>query len=189
MAKKSVRRKARSVRRAGRPIARSGAMGRASSGRGDVEMLRHTVATLAYRGGKALRGAPAGFAEFRAGDSTRTPGQILAHLGDLLDWALSKANGAEKWHNSAPANWEAGSERLFAGLQAFDARLASSEPLGCGAEELFQGPVADALTHVGQIAMLRRLAGAPVRGENYAKAKIKAGRVGVDQASPVSEFN
>ncbi|MGH9734621.1 MAG: hypothetical protein ACRD8A_08545 [Candidatus Acidiferrales bacterium] len=189
MAKKSVRRKARSVRRAERPSARSGASGRASSVRGDVEMLRHTVATLAYRGGKAFRGAPVGFAEFRVGDSTRTPGQILAHLGDLLDWALSKANGAEKWHNSATANWENGSERFFAGLQAFDARIASSKRLGCSAEELFQGPVADSLTHVGQIAMLRRLAGAPVRAENYAKAKIEAGRVSSDQPAPVSEFD
>lgn len=188
MAKKSVRGKTRSVRRVRRSIAQSSAPG-TSSIRGDVELLRHTVATLAYRGGKALRGAPAGFAEFRAGDSTRTPGQILAHLGDLLDWALSKANGAEKWHNSAPANWEKGSERFFAGLQAFDARLASSKPLGCAAGELFQGPVADALTHVGQIAMLRRLAGAPLRGENYAKAKINAGRVGSDQPAPVSEFD
>lgn len=189
MARKSVKRKPRSVRRAGRPVVRSGAAGSASSARGDVELLRHTVATLAYRGGKALRGAPAGFAEFRAGDSTRTPGQILAHLGDLLDWALSKANGAEKWRNSAPANWERGSKRFFAGLAAFDARLASSKPLGCGAGELFQGPVADALTHVGQINMLRRLAGTPVRAENYAKAKIEAGRVGNDQPSPVSDFD
>ena len=152
-------------------------------------LLRHTLATLAYRGGKAIRGAPAGFAEFRAGDSTRAPGQILAHLGDLLDWALSKANGAEKWHNSAPANWEAGLERFFAGLETFDACLASKKPLACSPEELFQGPIADALTHVGQIAMLRRLAGTPVRGENYAKAKIKAGRVGPEQSAPAFEFD
>ena len=189
VAKKSLRRKPRSLRRPGRSIARSGASGRASSVRDEVELLRHTVATLAYRGGKALRGAPAGFAEFRAGDSTRTPGQILAHLGDLLDWALSKANGAEKWRNSAPANWEEGSKRFFAGLAAFDARLATGKTLGCCAEELFQGPVADALTHVGQIAMLRRLAGTPVRGENYAKAKIKAGCVGAEQPAAIFEFD
>lgn len=160
-----------------------------SSARSDVALLRHTVATLAYRGGKAIRGAPAGFAEFRAGDSTRTPGQILAHIGDLLDWALSKANGAEKWRNSRPAAWDKDSERFFAGLEAFDARLASDGPLGCSPGELFQGPVADALTHVGQICMLRRLAGAPVRGENYARAKIKAGCVGAEQPAAVFEFD
>jgi hypothetical protein len=157
--------------------------------RADRALLRHTVATLAYRGGKALRGAPAGFEEFRVGDTTRTPGQILAHLGDLLDWALSKANGATKWRNSRPLSWEKGSERFFAGLEAFDARLASAKRLGCSPEELFQGPIADALTHVGQIGMLRRLAGAPVRGENYAKARIEPGRVGCDQAAAVFEFD
>lgn len=156
---------------------------------GDHALLRHTVATLAYRGGKAIRGAPAAFADFRAGDSTRTPGQILAHIGDLLDWALSKANGATKWRNSQAVAWEKGSERFFAGLEAFDARIASRKPLGCSPEELFQGPIADALTHVGQIAMLRRLAGAAIRGENYAKAKIKPGSVGPEQPPPSFEFD
>jgi hypothetical protein len=163
--------------------------GAGTSAGGDRVLLRHTVATLAYRGGKALRGAPAGFAEFRAGESTRTPGQILAHIGDLLDWALSKANGATKWRNSQPGGWDKDSERFFAGLEAFDARLAASKPLGCSAEELFQGPIADALTHVGQICMLRRLSGAPVRGENYAVAKIKAGCVGAQQPAAVFEFD
>lgn len=152
-------------------------------------LLRHAVATLAYRGGKALRGAPAGFAEFRIADSTRTPAQILAHIGDLLDWALSKANGAVKWCNSSPLPWDKGSERFFAALGALDASLASQEPLGCTPEDLFQGPIADALTHVGQLCMLRRLAGSPVRGENYSKARIEAGRVGPDQPPPRFEFD
>jgi len=71
-------------------------------------LLRHTLATLAYRGGKALRGAPAEFAEFRAGQANRTPAQILAHIGDLLDWALSLAEGRESWHNTPPAQYSAG---------------------------------------------------------------------------------
>ena len=98
---------------------------------GTIELLRHTVATLAYRGGKALRGAPAEFAEFRAAAGTRTPGEILAHIGDLLDWALSLANGAQKWRIRMPVvSWDAGSARFFAALEAFDARLASDAPLG-----------------------------------------------------------
>ncbi len=152
-------------------------------------LLRHTVATLAYRGGKALRGAPAGFAEFRVADSTRTPGQILAHIGDLLDWALSKANGAVKWRNSPPLPWDEGSDRFFAALEALDARLTSQQALCCTPEDLFQGPIADALTHVGQLCMLRRLAGSPIRGENYSKANIEAGRVGPDQPPPRFEFD
>src|SRR5271170_1226277 len=95
------------------------------------ELVRHMVATLAYRGGKALRGAPNGFAQFRAGDTTRTPSQILAHIGDLLDWGLSLAKGAQNWQNSDPLPWDKGSERFFAALQALDAYLASESPLGC----------------------------------------------------------
>ena len=151
--------------------------------------LRHTVATLAYRGGKALRGAPPEFADFRAGPDTRLPGQILAHMGDLLDWALSLAEGREKWRNSAPLPWDEGAARFFASLEAFDRRLASDTPLGCPAERLFQGPIADALTHTGQINMLRRLAGCPVRGENYSRAEIVAGRCGAAQAAPRVEFD
>jgi hypothetical protein len=147
-------------------------------------MLRHTVATLAYRGGKAVRGAPAEFASY----GTRTPGEILAHVCDLFDWALSIANGKQEWHNSRPQTWDADVARFFAGLEAFDRRLATDVPLAVEPELLFQGPVADALTHVGQIAMLRRLAGCPISGENYFVAQIETGRVGADQAPPVREF-
>lgn len=152
------------------------------------ELLRHTVATLAYRGGKSVRGAPPGFAEFQAGAKSRTPGQILAHVGDLLDWALAMARGKQQWHDSVPLPWEGEASRFFAALAAFDTYLASDSPLGFPAERLFQGPIADALTHIGQIAMLRRLAGAPVKGENYFRAGITAGSVGPDQAAPVQEF-
>ena len=151
-------------------------------------LLRHTVATLAYRAAKAVRGAPESFASHRAGPSTRAPAEILAHMGDLLDWALSMARGQQAWHVSAPLPWEAEVARFHAALAALDRQLAAPEPLGCSAERLFQGPIADALTHVGQIAMLRRLAGTPVRGENYARADIAAGRVGPDQAAPRAEF-
>jgi hypothetical protein len=150
--------------------------------------LRHIVATLAYRGGKALRGAPDDFAEFRSGEKTRTPGQILAHIGDLLDWALCLAEGRHEWHDSEPLAWPAGTARFFAALVDFDAYLASGQPLGFPAEKLFQGPLADALTHVGQISMLRRMAGSPVRGENYFRAEITAGRTGADQAVAAREF-
>jgi len=153
------------------------------------QLLRHTVATLAYRGGKTLRGAPNGFAEFRASQTTRTPGQILAHLSDLLDWALALAKGRHEWHDSPALPWEEGAGRFFAALEALDAYLASDLPLLLPAEKLFQGPVADALTHVGQVAMLRRLAGAPVRGESYFRADIVAGRVGPEQTAPAREFD
>ena len=153
------------------------------------ELLRHTLATIAYRGGKALRGAPASFADFRASEDARTPVQIVAHMGDLFDWALSILKGAQKWGDSTPLPWDEEIARFFATLQAFDDYLASDAPLSVPVEQLFQGPVADALTHVGQIALLRRLAGGPVRGENYFKAQIETGRVGAEQSKPRVEFD
>jgi hypothetical protein len=152
------------------------------------ELLRHALATLAYRGGKAVRNAPDSFAEFHANESVRTPAQILAHIGDLMDWALSMAKGQQAWHNSQPLPWNKEVQRFFVSLTKFDEFLASREPLEATPEKLFQGPVADALTHVGQIAMLRRLAGDAVKAENYYKAEIVAGRVGADQAKPKLEF-
>src|SRR5437660_4383880 len=124
----------------------------------DLSLLRHAVATIAYRGNKALQGAPADFAQFRVGDKTRTPAEILAHIGDLLDWARGLANGVHQWHDSIPLPWDDEVARFFAGLKNLDNRMASGA-IGFPAENLFQGPIADALTHIGQIAMLRRLAG------------------------------
>ena len=152
------------------------------------QLLRHTLATVAYRGGKALRGSPDHFASFHIGDKTRTPAQILAHVGDLFDWALSIAQGQQAWRDSTPLPWSAEIDRFFAAVKKFDDYLASGEPLDGSAEGLFQGPVADALNHIGQIAMLRRLAGSPIMGENYFKAEIAAGRVGPDQSAPHREF-
>jgi len=152
------------------------------------ELLRHTVATLAYRGGKVVRGAPEGFGVFHADEGVRAPGQILAHIGDLLDWALSMANGKREWHDSKPLPWEKEVERFFAALQRFDDYLASAELLHASPEKLFQGPMADALAHVGQIAILRRLAREPIKAENYFVAEITIGRVGAEQTPPKKEF-
>ncbi len=152
-------------------------------------LLRHTLATLAYRGGKALRGAPDEFAGFRAFETTRTPVQILSHIGDLLDWALSMAKGKQVWRDSAQLTWAVEAERFYASLKAFDAYLASDSPLSTPVEKLLQGPVADALTHVGQLMMLRRIAGAPPRGENCFVADIETGRVGSERSAPVREFD
>ena len=151
-------------------------------------LLRHTVATVAYRGGKAVRNAPAGFSDFQAGEGARTPGQILAHIGDLFDWALSIVAGRQTWHNSTPLPWDQEIERFFAALKKLDDYLTSAEPLHASIEKIFQGPVADALTHVGQIGILRRLAHAPVKGENYYEAEIAAGGVGAEQIQAKREF-
>jgi hypothetical protein len=153
------------------------------------ELLRHAVATLAYRGGKAVRGAASEFSDFHPGPTTRAPGQILAHISDLLDWALSIAKGKQQWQDSKPLPWNQQVERFFTALRDFDTYLASTEELHATAEKLFQGPVADALTHVGQLTMLRRLAGTPIRGENYFVAEIAVGQVGPEQQAPKREFD
>lgn len=150
--------------------------------------LRHTLATLAYRGGKAVRDVPEDVANRRLAPTSRTPLEIFAHVNDLLDWSLELCEGRHVFHESTPAPWSAERERFFAGLEALDRRLAAAAPLGFAPEQIFQGPIADALTHIGQIALVRRVAGAPVRGENYFRAHIAAGRVGPDQAAPVREF-
>jgi hypothetical protein len=152
-------------------------------------LLRHTIATLAYRGGKAIRGAPESFSSFAIGSPPKTPGQILAHMSDLLDWALTMCDGKQAWNDSKPQSWAADSARFHEALSRLDALIASGAPLNESAAALFQGPIADALTHVGQINMLRRLAGVPIRGENYHRAEVTAGRVGADQAPPRKEFD
>jgi hypothetical protein len=152
------------------------------------EFLRHTLATLAYRAGKAVRDAPPQFAAFSPGPGSRTPAQILAHMGDLFDWALSLARGQQAWKDSTPLAWDDETTRVFDALARLDAYLASDDLLHAPCEQLFQGPVADALTHTGQLTMLRRIAGAPIKGENYAKAEIVIGRVGSSQSAPRREF-
>jgi len=153
--------------------------------------LRHTVATVAYRGAKALRDAPADFGSFRASQGTRTPLELLAHINDLYDWALSIANDAPGFTVATPGTWDAEIARFHAALAAFDARLATDAPIRYELERIYQGPIADSLTHVGQLAMLRRMHGAPIRAESFTVAGIEAGRVGRDQAPPPpgSEFD
>src|SRR6266516_508117 len=131
------------------------------------QFLRHTVATVAYRGGKTLRDAPAGFGAFRAAETTRTPLELVAHISDLYAWALSISHGKQSWSPVKPVDWHAEVDRFFATMTEFDKYLASDEPLQAPAEKLFQGPIADSLTHVGQLAILRRMANTPIRGENY----------------------
>jgi hypothetical protein len=150
------------------------------------QLLRHTLATVAYRATRALEAAPESFASFDG--AGRQPIHILAHMGDLFDWALSIASGRECWQDSPPLDWSGEQRRFFASLGAFDAWLASAEPLQVPIEGLFQGPVADALTHVGQLAMLRRLAGCPIRGENYYVAAIAVGQADAEQPAPVKPF-
>ena len=155
----------------------------------DRKILRHSIATVAYRGAKTLRNAPDGFGGFKIGESTKTPLEILGHIGDLFDWALSLVAGKESWDDTNPLPWDQEIERFFFSLRLFDDYLKSNGPFFVSAERLFQGPIADALTHIGQIAMLRRLYGLPIKGENYFKAEIQTGRFELEQSDPSHEFD
>jgi hypothetical protein len=152
-------------------------------------LLRHLVATLAYRAAKTLRDAPAGFAGFAVAPGVRSPVQIVAHMADLMAWGVRMAEGEYLWRADGTGDWDVEVKRFIDGLAALDRVLATGAQIGHPAELVIQGPLADALTHVGQLAMLRGLAGAPVRPESYARAEIVAGRVGPEQAAPRREFD
>ena len=155
----------------------------------ELRPLRQLVATVAYRAAKVLRDVPPSFATFTCGESTRQPVQIVAHMADLMAWGVTIADGDIKWNAVGSADWNREVARFFDGLAALDRALAEDGPFKGSVDKLIQGPLADALTHVGQLALLRGMAGAPVRPESYARAKIETGRVGRDQAAPGYEFD
>ena len=142
------------------------------------ELLRHMVATVAYRGGIAVSGAPESFAVFRVSEGTRAPGEILAHIGDLLEGSFYLLKGELVYLTSSPLPWGEEVSRFFSAAKRLDSYLASDAPLACPVEKLVQGPIGDALTHIGQIVMLRRVAGSPIRAESYFTAEIVPGSVG-----------
>jgi len=154
-----------------------------------LAVVRQVAATLAYRASKVLRDAPEKFADTSFGDATRRPVRIVGHMADLMAWGVSIAKGAVAWTPAGGDDWQTEVARFFDGLAALDRELAADGPFAGSIEQIIQGPLADALTHVGQLAMLRGMAGAPIRPESYAKADIVTGRVGLDQAAPRREFD
>jgi hypothetical protein len=145
---------------------------------GKREALRHMVATVAYRGGIAVTDAPDDFAAFRVDEDVRAPGELLAHIGDLLEGSLYLLKGEMVYLTSSPLPWGEEVSRFFSAAERLDAYLGSGAPLACPVEKLIQGPIGDALTHVGQMVMLRRVARSPVRAESYFTAEIIPGMVG-----------
>lgn len=156
---------------------------------GERALLRHALATLVYRAEKTLAAPPAEFAELRIAPDARTPLQLVGHLGDVLEWAFELCEGRWTWKAASLGAWDADVQRFRAAAERLDARLADAAPLGHPATQIFQGPIADAFTHVGQLALLRRLAGAPVRPESFARAEIRAGNLAHDPDAPRREFD
>lgn len=139
------------------------------------ELLRHMLATVVFRGRIAIADAPADFADFRADETSRSPVEILAHIGDLLQGSYYLLRGEYVELASNPRVWSHEADRFFSVAKELDAFLAKDEPLAYPVEKFVQGPIGDALTHVGQIVLLRRLAGSPVRQEPYFEAEIIPG--------------
>ena len=154
-----------------------------------LPLIRHTVATLAYRAEKVLRDSPDGLADHRLSPASRTPLEIVSHLGDLMEWAERMARGEYLWAPRPAGDWSSACDRFFRGLLALDAALSESTFEKYSADMIFQGPIADALTHVGQLAMIRGAIGVPVKPESYARAEIVAGRVGREQSPTRKEFD
>lgn len=149
------------------------------------KLLRHFLAALAYRTQKALRNAPADFGAFRAGDGVRTPGELVRHMTSVLGYARTYFIGGRYWPDPLPSLQEE-MLRFHEMVQDLARHLEAGAPLlqEMTPERLLQGPFADAMTHAGQLAMLRRLAGAPVAPENFVFARIDPQRLGPDQPEP-----
>ena len=150
------------------------------------QMLRHFLAALAYRAGKALNGAPPDFAVFQAGNKTRTPHELICHMRSVLGYARTFfIGGVYPWPR--PDEWQRDIEAFYEMLADLSERLAKDLALdGITEEQLLQGPFSDAMTHAGQLAMLRRLHGSPVPPENFIVAAIDTENVGPSQSAPTS---
>ncbi|MBI3273280.1 MAG: hypothetical protein HYZ53_30090 [Planctomycetes bacterium] len=149
----------------------------------ESSLLRHAIATLAYRATRAIKGGPAGFPDFEAGKGARTPRDLLSHMANDIEVAVSAMHGNE-YEPPAVGLWETELARFYTALRQMDELLVKYEIPDHVAQALIQGPVTDVLAHIGQLALLRRLAGAPMPGENYMEADVEEGRVGPDQPPP-----
>jgi uncharacterized damage-inducible protein DinB len=150
-----------------------------------TRILRHLVATIAYRSSHSLRDAPAGFQDVRLAEGSMTAGELVFHITQVLSFALAVVNGTERVRYEA-LDWPQEVARFYAMLGELDASLASGARMEDGMDlRLVQGPLADALTHVGQLHAMRRKAGAPIAPTNYIKANVQAGRTTLQDQSDV----
>lgn len=151
-----------------------------------AELLRHFLAALAYRTQKALRDCPVSFPQFRAAPGVRTPSELLRHMTSVLGYARTFMVGGT-YDAEPPADFAVEVTRFHEMLEALSSRLANGETFGeTSFEAVLQGPFSDAMTHAGQLAILRRLHGDPVPAENFLKADIRADNIGPNQAPPRS---
>jgi len=151
----------------------------------DRELLRHFLAAIAYRTQKALRGAPDHYPTFSAGHRVRTPVELLRHMSALMGYVRTLFQGGSYPVKPDPLpTFNDEVARFHDLVGAVGELLSSGAPCSISTEQLLQGPFADTMTHVGQLAMLRRLADSPVAPENFIYADIRADRLHADQPAP-----
>lgn len=152
-----------------------------------TQLLRHTLATLAYRANRVLADAPEGFGDFDAGQGVMTPRKMVNHMSMILAYAKSRLTGEEFQRPTEVDDWSMEVDRFYETVSALDkAAEAGFRADGEMVLRMLQGPILDALTHVGQLSLLRRLAGSPTPKDNYIKAQIELGKTGKDQAPAAS---
>src|SRR5216117_1871639 len=151
----------------------------------DRALLRHFLGAIAYRTQKALRDAPAHYPAFSAGNRVRTPVELIRHMTSLMGYVRTLFQGGSYPVKPEPLpSFTAEVERFHEMVEAVGTLLASNAKCSISTEQLLQGPFADTMTHVGQLAMLRRLADAPVAPENFIYPDIRDDRLHADQPPP-----
>ena len=153
------------------------------------DTLRHFLAALAYRLQKSIRGAPEDYWYFEAGQGVRTPGRIVRHINGVLSYAVAiiESGNLDQRTHLEDLSWQDELERFHQTLKVLDQHLLNQPNLSDDLlRRLLQGPLSDAMTHIGQLATLRRMAGFPVRAENFMKANVQTGHLGADQPEPLS---
>jgi hypothetical protein len=150
------------------------------------QLLQHFLAALAYRTQKALRGAPEGFEDFRVGPTSRTPRELVWHMTGVIGYARTMFHGGRFTPPALPTLADE-VVRFHDTLAALSADFADDSLAARISDRQFlQGPLSDAMTHAGQLAMLRRLVGSPVPSENFIFADVRADNVTPDQPEPVA---
>ena len=150
------------------------------------KLLKHFLAAIAYRTQKALCGAPESFAGFSAGNNVRTPHELLWHMTGLLGYALTYFRGGV-WQPEKLESFASEIARFHQALEDLGTALEKGTPVrAISVEQLLQGPLADTMTHVGQLALLRRLSGSPVPPENFVRAAIHPDNLSANQPAPAA---
>lgn len=140
---------------------------------GGAETLRCYLAGLVFRFEHVTAGTGEEFAKFEAGHGVRTPQQIVRHMTGLVLLARDQFEEVAG-RRPEPLPWPEEKSRFVATVWDFDTLVSK----GSGLREdrsipsmahVWNGPLSDLMTHVGQLATLRRLAGDPVPAVRYSQ--------------------